>query len=191
MEIAEQKVAARKAAFARRKTAFETVTYELSEALFERARNSSIIACYMPMRTEISPLKAMQQLVNGGKRVCVPMIQGSAKPLKFFEWKPDCELKIGAFGAAIPVGTKKLIPDFVVAPMVAFDEAGTRLGYGGGFYDRTIEELRQQNRVPYIGLAFEAQKASELLPKEPTDIVLDGVLTEAGYHNFPLINSLG
>lgn len=184
MNIAEEKMKARKAAFERRKAAFENVSYDISAELLALTQNHEIISAYMPMRTEISPLAAMNALVENHKRVCVPIIQGKGKPLKFFEWTPDCIMEEGAFGAQIPKATLELTPDFVFAPMVAFDDAGTRLGYGGGFYDRTLETLRQSAEVPYVGLAYEAQKSQDRLPIEPTDIPLDGILTENGYRVF-------
>ncbi len=184
MNIQSQKSEARKAAFARRKQAFENIQYDLSEAVLAQTGAHEIIASYMPMRTEINPLKAMHDLVVAGKRVCVPIIQGQGQALEFHEWTPDCELIEGEFGAFIPKNTACLIPDFVLAPMVAFDNAGTRLGYGGGFYDRTLEKLRGQKPTPYIGLAFEAQLSSKPLPKEATDIALDGIITENGFRKF-------
>ncbi len=91
----------------------------------------------------------------------------------------------GEFGAFVPRDETQVEVDAVFAPLVAFDAYGTRLGYGGGFYDRTLAKLRMQNPdTPYIGLAFEAQRAEAPLPSEKTDIALDGVITELGYRAF-------
>lgn len=184
MTISQSKKDARDQAFVRRKQAFDTVSYDITAAILQSVQSHQVIACYMPMRTEINPLGAMQALVEAGKHICVPIIQGKAQPLRFYEWTPDCALIEGEFGALIPKDTPERIPDFVLAPMVAFDEHGTRLGYGGGFYDRTLERLRKSKPTPYVGLAFEAQKSPEPLPMEPTDIPLDGIITEQGYRAF-------
>ena len=88
-------------------------------------------------------------------------------------------MKEGAFGAAIP-GTEIIVtPDLVIAPLVAFDRNGGRLGYGGGFYDRTLLQLREKSITRAFGYAFSAQEAADL-PLEPTDERLDGFVTEDG-----------
>lgn len=84
----------------------------------------------------------------------------------------------GEFGAQIPAVPDWLVPDVLIVPLVAFDRQGGRLGYGGGFYDRTLEQRRAQGPVLAIGFAFGAQEASEL-PLEPTDQWLDLIVTEA------------
>ncbi len=184
MDMTALKNAARSEAFNKRKIAFENDQFDPSQAVLELAKERQIIASYMAMRTEANPMPAMQALVDAGKRVVVPVILGQAQPLAFHEWRPDCEMVEGEFGAFIPKDTPALRPDFVLAPMVAFDDTGTRLGYGGGFYDRTMAMLRSHADVPYVGLAFEAQCASENLPREETDIPLDGIITQNGYRAF-------
>ncbi len=184
VNIQEIKNEARKAAFLRRKQAFENLRYDLKDDLLAATTGYEVIACYMAMRTEINPLEAMAALVDAGRKVVVPVILGKARPLAFHEWRPEIEMIEGEFGALIPKHSHALDPDFVLAPMVAYDEKGTRLGYGGGFYDRSLAQLRRDKNVPYIGLAFEAQLAAEDLPREDTDIPLDGIITENGFRGF-------
>ena len=179
MSLEDQKADARKAAFARRKVAFESAGAQagyLSEVL--AGHRGVPIAGYMPMRTEIDPLPAMEEAAAHGP-VGVPVIQAAATPLKFRSWTSGCTLEAGQFGASIPVAGEWIVPEIVIVPLVAFDRRGGRLGYGGGFYDRTLEGLRAKRATLAIGFAFAAQEA-ETLPLEPTDQPLDLIVTEQG-----------
>jgi 5-formyltetrahydrofolate cyclo-ligase len=84
----------------------------------------------------------------------------------------------------IPVATPLVIPAVLVVPMLGFDKAGHRLGYGGGYYDRTLAELRPRGPVLAVGFAFEAQRLDQPLPAEPTDQPLDILVTDAGVRRF-------
>ena len=189
MELSEQKAAARKAAFARRKAAHqaqhgagEIVAAALKEVLQDEP--STVLAGYMPIRTEIDILPAMRWAHAAGWRVSVPEIMGQGKPLKFREWHPEAEMVEGPFGAQVPASGAWLEPQLLLCPLVAFDARGYRLGYGGGFYDRSIEELSAIHPVRAIGIAYSAQEAPEPLPIEPTDQPLEAVITEHGIRHF-------
>ena len=143
------------------------------------ATGAKVISGYCPIRTEIEVFPLMRALHLAGHRLVVPVIEGPGKALRFFEWWPDVEMQDGPFGARIPVDTHELIPDLVIAPLVGFDRAGWRLGYGGGFYDRTLEGLRETRRVRAFGYAYSAQEVSSV-PTEPTDQRLEGTFTEMG-----------
>ncbi len=176
--LPEIKAAARKAAFARRKAAHAAGdgagAARLSEVL---ARHRGVpLSGYMPIRTEIDPLPAMAAAAAHGP-VAVPVIMGRGRPLKFSRWMPGCEMKTGAFGASIPAVEDFIEPEILIVPMVAFDRRGGRLGYGGGFYDRTLEMLRAKRPTLAIGFAYAAQEA-DTLPLEPTDQPLDMLVTE-------------
>lgn len=177
--LTEIKTAARKAAFARRKEAHDlgqgTAGY-LSEVL--AGHRGVPLAGYMAMRTEIDPTAAMEEAAAHGP-VGVPVILGEAQPLKFRSWSPGCTMIPGQFGAAIPESGDWITPEIVIVPLVAFDRHGGRLGYGGGFYDRTLELLRANKPTLAIGFAYAAQEADEL-PLEPTDQPLDMIVTEHG-----------
>lgn len=173
------KAEARRAAFARRKVAHAQAgpgaAGRLSEVL--AGYRGVPLAGYMPIRTEIDPLPAMAEAAAHG-RVGVPVIQGEGRPLAFAQWEPGCEMVDGPFGARIPAREDFVEPEILIVPLVAFDREGGRLGYGGGFYDRTLERLRARRATLAIGFAYAAQEA-EGLPLEPTDQPLDMVVTEA------------
>jgi 5-formyltetrahydrofolate cyclo-ligase len=183
MTLSEIKKQARAEAFARRKTAFAARRASDSTALREvlAGHGGAILSGYMPMRTEIDCLPAMS--AHKGP-VCVPVIQAPATPLKFREWSPDTKMVMGTFGAEIPESGEWLVPDILIVPLLAFDRQGYRLGYGGGFYDRTLERLRAQKPVIAIGFAFAAQEVAQV-PIEPTDQPLDMIVTEAGTIGLP------
>lgn len=130
------------------------------------------------MRTEIDPLPAMAEAAAHGP-VGMPVIKAKATPLDFREWSPDCEMEEGTFGALIPARGDWIEPEILIVPLVAFDRQGGRLGYGGGFYDRTLKRLRARRATLAIGFAFAAQEADSL-PLEPTDQPLDMIVTETG-----------
>ncbi|WP_209504609.1 MULTISPECIES: 5-formyltetrahydrofolate cyclo-ligase [unclassified Ruegeria] len=178
-DLTEIKAAARKAAFARRKVAFDTrvpgAAGRLSEVL--AGYRGVPLSGYMPIRTEIDPVSAMAEAAAYGL-VGVPVIQAAGKPLKFSRWTPEGPLKDGPFGAKVPEVDDYFDPEILIVPLVAFDANGGRLGYGGGFYDRTLEGLRGKRATMAIGFAFDAQEAQDL-PLEPTDQPLDMVVTES------------
>ena len=180
MSLAERKAAARKAAFARRRPLFEAA------GPGQAAHLSAVLAGYrgvplsgfMPIRTEIDPRPAMAEASAHGP-VGVPVIEGEGLPLRFARWSPEVPMVPGAFGAEVPEVLSYIEPEIVVVPLLAFDRRGGRLGYGGGFYDRTLEMLRGRRATLAIGFAFAGQEAEDL-PLEPTDQPLDMIVTEAG-----------
>ena len=91
---------------------------------------------------------------------------------------PSSELKIGEFGVAIPKITEFVEPDIIIVPMLAFDSRGARLGYGGGFYDRTLKTLRAKKKITAVGIAFAGQEFNEL-PIDENDQFLDCIVTES------------
>jgi 5-formyltetrahydrofolate cyclo-ligase len=180
---ASVKAQARKGAFAARKVAFiagnaadlvARANGHLRAALAPYA--GQVLAGYMPMRTEIDPLPAM--LAHAGP-VCVPVIAAPARPLRFAAYHAGAVMVAGEFGALIPRDLHYLTPQVLIVPLLAFDPRGYRLGYGGGFYDRTLEGLRAQGEVLAIGFAFAAQQV-ESVPIEATDQPLDMIITENG-----------
>ena len=178
MDLTDIKAAARKAAFARRKQAHVAATGAGSSLLSEvlAGYRGVPLAGYMPIRTEIDPLPAMAEAAAHGP-VGVPVIEDAGLPLDFSRWEPDMPLKEGPFGAQIPLVDDFFEPEILIVPLVAFDRNGGRLGYGGGFYDRTLERLRARRATLAIGFAYAAQEADSL-PLEPTDQPLDMMITE-------------
>jgi len=176
------KAAARKAAFATRKAAFAAGQGQAAELLADvlAGFHGRALSGYMPMRTEIDPLPAMASYQGP---VGVPVIMAAATPLRFREWTPGCALMEGEFGAQIPVDGAWIDPQVVIVPLLAFDAAGYRLGYGGGFYDRTLEGLRARHDTIAIGFAFSTQEV-DAVPVEATDQPLDMIVTENGVRQF-------
>ncbi|MEM8539012.1 MAG: 5-formyltetrahydrofolate cyclo-ligase [Pseudomonadota bacterium] len=173
------KTIARQAAFARRKAAHAragAVAGYLSEVL--AGHRGVPLAGYMPMRTEIDPLPAMAEAAAYGA-VGVPVIMGAAQPLQFRAWTPGCPMVPGPFGALVPETGDWVTPEILVVPLVAFTRTGGRLGYGGGFYDRTLERLRANRPTFAIGFAYAAQEDADL-PLEATDQPLDLIVTDQG-----------
>ncbi|MBC6438638.1 MAG: 5-formyltetrahydrofolate cyclo-ligase [Rhodobacteraceae bacterium] len=183
--LADQKAALRKTACAARKLAHgqghgPAATARLLDEI--GTVQGRIIAAYMPIRTEVDPRPAMAVL-SARNRICVPVIDGADKPLLFREWRPGARMVKGPFGAQIPEAGEWLVPQILFVPLVGFDARANRLGYGGGFYDRTLARLRARApvRTPVraIGFAYTAQELPPL-PQEPTDQPLDAIVTEAG-----------
>ncbi len=180
MSLTDVKSAARKAAFARRKLAHDQAgpgrAGVLSSVL--AGYRGVTLAGYMPIRSEISPLAAMEEAAAHGT-VCVPVIEAAGQPLRFARWEPDCAMVDGPFGAKVPALLDWVDPEILIVPLVAFDRYGGRLGYGGGFYDRTLQQLRAARATLAVGFAYSAQEADDL-PLEPTDQPLDMIVTETG-----------
>lgn len=185
MDIAAIKIAARKAGFARRKAAhaaaYPGAAGRLSEVL--AGYRGVPLSGYMPIRTEIDPTPAMAEAAAHGP-VGVPVIIGPGQPLRFSWWEPGAAMKDGPFGAMVPMEDSYFDPEILIVPLVAFDANGGRLGYGGGFYDRTLEGLRRARPTLAIGFAYDAQQADDL-PLEPTDQPLDMLVTETRVLSFP------
>lgn len=177
MTLADIKKQARADAFARRKVAFDARQpghgARLGEVLAGYA--GKVLAGYMPMRTEIDCLPAMA--AHHGP-VGVPVILAAATPLRFRAWRPEARMIAGTFGAQIPETGDWVEPEVLIVPLLAFDRRGYRLGYGGGFYDRTLEGLRARGPVTAIGFAFAGQEIPDV-PIEATDQPLDLIVTEA------------
>lgn len=174
------KAAARAAAFARRKaahTGFRGAACGHLSAVLAGYRGVPLSG-YLPIRTEIDPTPAMAEAAAHGL-VGVPVIIGAGLPLRFSRWQPDMPLREGPFGAKIPLEDDFFDPEILIVPLVAFTSQGGRLGYGGGFYDRTLQQLRARRATLAIGFAYAAQEAQDL-PLEPTDQPLDMIVTENG-----------
>lgn len=145
------------------------------------------VAGFLAFDGEADPMAAMKTASEQGKAVFVPMIVGPGKPLRFAAWTPAGPTRLNRFGILEPdVATSDWIEarelDFVINPLVGFNEAGDRLGVGGGYYDRTFSSPnmspQEVGRIYRVGFAFELQKTAELVP-EPWDVRLDCVVTES------------
>jgi 5-formyltetrahydrofolate cyclo-ligase len=137
-----------------------------------------IVSGFMPLKSEISPLPLMKALADAGAALALPTVAGRGKPLIMRAWHWGEELASGAWGIREPKpDAPEVDPDILLVPLLAFDRAGHRIGYGAGYYDMTIAGLRARKPVIAIGIAFSAQEVSTV-PAAPSDERLDLVLTE-------------
>lgn len=185
--VAAAKTDARVVAFARRKAAHGAVDPASAQAvvagLLAAQPAGRVVALYDPIRTEIDPRPAVAGAA-GRLALAMPVIAGPGQPLMFREWTPGAPMTTGPFGVAVPASGRWCEPDILIVPMLAFDGLGYRLGYGGGFYDRTLARLRGNGgHVQAIGIAYAAQR-TDSLPRDATDQPLDAIVTEQGLHRF-------
>lgn len=142
---------------------------------------SSKIACYYPMPFEFDTLPIIQAIWQHQKHCYLPVLPTpDTKHLAFAEYEPNDVLTLNRLKIPEPTGKDLLLPeslDVVIAPLVAFDVRGGRLGMGGGYYDYTFQFLKLSNKPTFVGLGFSAQEATSI-PQEPFDVALDFVLTE-------------
>lgn len=141
-----------------------------------------VVAAYWPIRDELDCQPILIRLMDSGQPVCLPVVLGEEMPLDLRLWEPGTPLYPAGFGTLAPEAlAPRVEPDLILTPLLGFDEQGTRLGYGGGYYDRTLAALGTRPRL--VGLAFACQRL-EHVPREAHDIPLDAVVTEAGVVHF-------
>jgi 5-formyltetrahydrofolate cyclo-ligase len=139
---------------------------------------STIVSGFMPLKSEINPLPLLQKLAEAGARLALPAIAGRGKPLLMRAWEFGAPLDRGQWGIREPkADAPEVEPDILLVPLLAFDRAGFRLGYGAGYYDMTIHWLRGLKPITAIGIAFAVQEVPKI-PTTPRDERLDLVLTE-------------
>ena len=138
-----------------------------------------IVSGYWPIRSEIDPRPAMTSLHEQGFQMCLPVVTGPGEVLEFRVWHPDMAMIKSGFGVLVPEVREVIEPEALIVPLLAFDKNGHRLGYGGGFYDRTLAMLRAKRRSYGIGFAFAGQIRNSV-PSGPHDQHLDAIVTETG-----------
>ena len=184
MDIAEVKRKARTAASKRRAEAHERLKDAAGSALAARGLPSDlaagIVSGFIPYKSEITSMPLMNRLRREGWQTALPVVIAAEQPLVFRAWTAGEPLVPGVSDIPIPPATAaEVLPDVLLVPMLAFDRRGYRLGYGGGFYDRTLEKLRALKKVVAIGVAYHAQMVAEV-PLGPHDAPLDYVMTGRG-----------
>ncbi|CAN5204878.1 5-formyltetrahydrofolate cyclo-ligase [soil metagenome] len=138
----------------------------------------AIVAGYSPIKSELDPFPLMRALAQKGAALALPVIVARDHALVFRAWRGGEDLVRGPFGIFQPSSDAPDVdPDVVLVPLAAFDRAGHRIGYGRGYYDRTLQDLRAIKKVTVIGLAFAVQEI-ETVPRLLHDEQLDCVLTE-------------
>jgi 5-formyltetrahydrofolate cyclo-ligase len=138
----------------------------------------AIVSGYSPLKSEFNPVPLMRKLSDAGAQLALPVVAGRGKPLVMRAWTFGAPLAAGVWGIREPkADAPEVAPDILLVPLLAFDRAGHRIGYGAGYYDMTIKALRAQKPVVAVGLAFVAQEVGTV-PATPRDARLDLVLTE-------------
>ena len=142
-------------------------------------KNYKIIASFISFKSEISTQFLNEFLLNNGKILCLPIIKKNSETLNFIEYNLKTKLVSGKFGIMQPSDlSKEFLPEIILTPCLAFDENGFRLGYGGGYYDKTFSYLKKiKHKFISIAVAFDDQKIDELV-HDKYDQKIDYILTE-------------
>jgi 5-formyltetrahydrofolate cyclo-ligase len=175
LSLDDAKQAARAAALTTRARCDPAWGRALADFVPQLVPPSAIVAGFWPLAGEIDIRPLLTALHEAGHILALPHTPPRGQALTFRRWQPGAALQPGRFGTLIPTGPA-VIPDMVLVPLLAFDRLGHRLGYGGGYYDRTIAALPH---AATIGCAFAAQQIPAV-PSGPTDMPLDRIATERG-----------
>jgi 5-formyltetrahydrofolate cyclo-ligase len=141
-----------------------------------------IVAGYWRIKDEMDCQPILVRLMDTFQPVCLPVVLGDEQPLELRLWEQGAPLYEAGFGTLAPSELAPQVqPDVILMPLLGFDKRGTRLGYGGGYYDRTLERLSKRPRL--VGLAFAAQELEDI-PREAHDVPLDTIVTERGARHF-------
>jgi 5-formyltetrahydrofolate cyclo-ligase len=141
-------------------------------------RPGSVVSAYWPMDSELDTRPLIRRLHEYGCCIGLPVITAKGEPLLFRRWVPGTRFVAGGFHTEVPSPDEpEVVPERLIVPLLAFDSAGFRLGYGGGFYDRTLARLRQSGPVAAIGFAYASQEVP-MVPRAAYDQPLDWMATE-------------
>lgn len=144
----------------------------------------AIISGYMPIGDEADIRPLMDRLHDAGHQLALPVIVQKGQPLEFRAWAPGTPLAAAQWGILEPAADQAVLePDILLSPLLAFDDQGYRLGYGGGFYDRSVAALRALKSVQFVGVAFDEQRV-DAVPRDAYDQRLDCILTPSGVRKF-------
>ena len=142
--------------------------------------SDSVIAGYRAIGEELDPSLLLEGLFEEGQTIVLPVVVAAGQPLVFRRWQPGDLLETGAFDVPVPTPDQPTLePDLLLVPMLTFDRSGYRLGYGAGFYDRTLARLRARRPPVAVGLAF-AEQEVDAVPHDAFDEKLDWVVTPDG-----------
>ncbi len=143
-----------------------------------------IVSGFLPIGSEIDVRPLLKMCLNAGAEICLPCVEKNNAPLLFRKWREGDVLVSEIFGTKAPHhNAQELIPDIVVTPMLAFDTQGYRMGYGGGFYDRTFAHFKKIKDIQAIGVALDIQKI-DTVPTGDYDIALNKIITETKVYTF-------
>ena len=137
-----------------------------------------VVSGYWPMDDEFDARPLLGALDARGHPIGLPVVLGKGRPLVFRRWRPGDTLEPAVFGTSVPgEAAAEVTPSLLLVPLLAVDPRGFRLGYGGGFYDRTLRELRAAHRVIAVGVGYQAQRVDQV-PSGDNDEKLDWIVTE-------------
>ena len=138
--------------------------------------SNPIVSLYWPLRGELNLINWMHAAQKRGVRIALPVVEAKAQPLIFREWTPDCKMEKSVWNIPIPSDTATLTPTVVISPLVGYDSNCFRLGYGGGFFDRTLAALTPRAFV--IGVGHPCAEIPTIYP-QAHDIPMDVIVTGA------------
>ncbi len=153
-------------------------------------QSSTMIACYLPVKDEFDTLPMIEAIWRAKKHCYLPVLT-EEKSLQFVQYDYGDVLHPNRYSILEPLDQSRRVPpeqlDIMLLPLLAFDRAGTRLGMGGGYYDRTLAFLQERGgeKPKLIGVAYAVQEA-KWLPSEPWDVGLEGVVTDRGFYLFSI-----
>jgi 5-formyltetrahydrofolate cyclo-ligase len=189
MTVADLKKAMREQALAARagvKKAAPDAPRRMAENFLESVplARGATVSVYAAIGDEADPSALIEALRKAGHAVALPRVTGKGQPLAFHRYEEGTELVPGVFGLSQPAEDwPEAVPDVLVVPLLAFDAQGNRLGYGAGFYDRTLQGLRARRSVLAVGYGFAGQEVTEV-PHHAGDERLDMIVTERGVRTF-------
>jgi len=159
------------------------------------SENQFVISGYYPIQTEFNIMPSLKALKKYSSiKLALPEVTGKGDPLIFWEWDPSMDMtkKKDKFKIPIPSCSMALVPDIILCPMLGFNDYGGRLGYGGGYYDRTILEIiEHQHKTPIkIGIAYENQKCTMRGIAHDWDVLLDEIITEKFLYRISAISQI-
>ncbi len=159
--------------------AYEDKSRAVIERLLSRFGNlaAGVVGAYSPFRGEIDPGSFLESVTARGGAVALPVVVGRDLPLVFRLWEPGDAMEAGVMGIPHPALDQRVEPDVLIVPLVGFDAGGYRLGYGGGYYDRTLAAARKKPVT--IGIGFELARLETIYP-QPYDVPLNFIVTEDG-----------
>jgi 5-formyltetrahydrofolate cyclo-ligase len=138
---------------------------------------NALIGFYWPFRGEVGPHPLVRRLIERAARAALPVVVETGQPLEFWAWRPGAPLQRGVWDIPIPVERQVVRPTALLVPLVGFDRRGYRLGYGGGYYDRTLAAMDPKPLT--IGIGYEIGRLETIHP-QPHDVPMDAIVTEAG-----------
>lgn len=185
-EVREWRKAQRAELVARRETTPDATRHAWNEAMtghllegFDVPSDAIVGYCW-PYRGEFDPRYAIRQWRERGVIAALPEVVEKKAPLQFRKWWPGAPMRPGVYDIPVPNGTEVVVPDIAIVPMNGYDGCGFRLGYGGGFFDRTLAALGR--RVVALGVSYDVLRLETIYPQEH-DLPMDFVVTESGIHS--------